>query len=98
MDSPREGDVIEVEWVDSKNIEYGWDTIKSYIKKAKGACNIFSCGYLVYQDDKIVLLTHSVDKDLRTLLPCIAIPKCSITNITVLGRCDDQTHEVFVHK
>ena len=71
---------VEIEWVDSLDVSDGWETIEHYIEE--GAMIICtSVGYLIHEDEDIMILAMSHDPSNEHVGHGMTIPKVSIKKI-----------------
>lgn len=71
--------IVYVEWIDSARSE-GWCTRKE-IEAAHEALTCYTVGFLVHEDDKVIVLAHSATKSDAGSPFCslMTIPKIALT-------------------
>ena len=75
---------VLIKWYDSYTINNGWSDKKDTIKHSKKPLIIKSCGLLVREDKKCIVICHSFDG--ANINGVFYIPKTAIINITKLKR------------
>lgn len=83
---PRTGDVVEVCWRDSEHINLGWAPAKRYRQAARHESGYRSAGYWLGGAKSRVTLVLSLDPFNGSVSEAMAIPRCAVTEIRVLGR------------
>jgi len=66
---------VEVVWVDSHTIGEGWQTVNSITLDEQ---EIKTVGYVVFEDDKSLILVQTITREDDSVLGGISIPKSSI--------------------
>jgi hypothetical protein len=93
---PRCGDVVEVAWVDSEQIAFGWSDVDHYRKAARRDPEVYrSSGYWIDQVKGRVVIAQSLSLLNRHVTHVMSIPTIAVTSITVLDRSGKHVRRRF---
>ena len=92
---PRTGDVVEVRWHDSEQINLGWEAAKRYRAAAGHPSAYRSAGYWLGGTRGRVTLVLSLDPFNGTVSSAMSIPRCAVTEVKVLGRSNRRVRKAI---
>jgi hypothetical protein len=95
MKAPKLGDVVEAMWVDSEHIALGWVPVSKYVEAAKHPSAYRTAGYWLYGDSKVIAIALSLDPYNGHATHAMAIPRCAVTSIRVIGRSNARVRKAF---
>jgi hypothetical protein len=93
---PRRGDVVEIEWVDSEHIAFGWEAIKHYRRAARRNPEAYrTSGYWLDGVKGRVVIAQSLSLLNQHVTHVMSIPTVSVTRVQVLGRSNKRVRRAL---
>src|SRR6266498_3112667 len=78
---------VEVHWIDPHSTAHEWTSleqvVKEYLKNPSSICS--TTGYLIYQDDKHILVAGSLCNKAKEVGDVMIIPMDNLTKLTYLA-------------
>lgn len=80
---PEPLEFVEVEWLDSVSLTYGWNSPEFYRKvaRAEGGMEHRTAGYLIEESDERVVIGLSTSDARGNVCQAMTIPRGAVTNI-----------------
>lgn len=78
-----EAEISKVEWLDSGAVvSDGWTSLEDTIEKTKGVdfLHAETVGYVVYEDEDIIIMAQTLDMDAEKLLNAQVIARDAVFN------------------
>ena len=92
---PRLGDVVEIDWLDSQALHFGWRAPSEYVEAVKEPQGYRTAGHWLGRHAGHALVVSSITVANRHVTEGFTIPASAIVKLRVLSRASKATRKAL---